>query len=66
MLHYRIHDFLRTELLVWNWFKSEVFHLRAAMKTQHLPNVWKAALAPFAPSNYATGLIVVYCFSFHF
>ena len=25
------------------------------MKTQHFANIWKAASAPFAPSNYAPG-----------
>ena len=25
---------------------------KAAMKTQHLANIWKTALALFAPSNY--------------
>ena len=54
MLGYRIHDFLRTELLVLNSFKSDIFHLRAAMKTQRFANIWKAALSPFAPSNYAS------------
>ena len=47
MLQYRIHGFLRTELLVWNLFQSEVFHLRAAMKTQCFANILKAALASF-------------------
>ena len=47
MLHYRIHDFLHTELLVQNLFQSEGFRLRAAMKTQRLANVWKATLASF-------------------
>ena len=38
MLHYRIHAFLHTELLVWNSFQnqSEGFRLSAAMKTQRL------------------------------
>ena len=49
MLHRRITDFLCSEVLVRNSFKSEVFHLRAAMKTQRFANIWKAALAPFAP-----------------
>ena len=48
MLHYKIHGFLCTELLVGNLFQSEVFHLRVAMKTQCFANFWKAALAPFA------------------
>ena len=39
MLHYRIHGFLGTELLVWNLFQSDVFHLRAAMKTQSFANI---------------------------
>ena len=39
MLHYTIHDFLHTELLVQNLFQSEGFRLRAAMKTQRLANV---------------------------
>ena len=39
MLGYRIHDFLRTELLVLNSFKSDIFHLRAAMKTQRFANI---------------------------
>ena len=43
MLHYRIHGFLRTDLLVRNFFQSEVFHLRAAIKTQSFANNWKAA-----------------------
>ena len=38
MLHYRIHGFLHTELLVRNSFQSEAFRLRAAMKTQRLAN----------------------------
>ena len=49
MLHYRINDFLGAEVLVSNSFQSEVFHLTAAMKTQRFANIWKAALAPFAP-----------------
>ena len=49
MLHYRIHGFLRTELLVRNSFESEVFHLRAPMKAQCFANIWMATLAPFAP-----------------
>ena len=49
MLHYRIHAFLHTELLVPNSFQSEAFRFRAAMKTQRFGNIWKAALAPFAP-----------------
>ena len=56
MLHYRIHCFLLTELTVRKAFQSYVFHLsieRAAMKTQHFTNIWKAALASFAPSNCA-------------
>ena len=38
MLHYRIHAFLHTQLLVRNSFQnqSEGFRLRAAMKTQRL------------------------------
>ena len=35
-------------------FQSYVFHLsieRAAMKTQCFVNIWKAFLAPFAPSS---------------
>ena len=44
MLHYRIRG-----------FQSEVFHLKAAMKTQWFANIWKVALAPFAPSNYVHG-----------
>ena len=39
MLHYRIHGFLGTELLVWNSFQSEVFHLRAAVKMQSFANI---------------------------
>ena len=39
MLHYRIHGFLHTELLVRNSFQSEAFRLRAAMKTQRLTNI---------------------------
>ena len=39
LLHYRIHGFLQTELLVRNPFQSEVFHLRAAMKTQRFANI---------------------------
>ena len=55
MLHYRIHGFVHTELLlVGNSFQSEAFRLRAAMKTQRFANIWKAALSPFAPSNYAS------------
>ena len=38
MLHYRVHGFLRTELLARNSFQGEVFHLRAAMKTQGFDN----------------------------
>ena len=34
--------------------QGDVFHLRSAMKTQRLANIWKAVLAPFARSNYAT------------
>ena len=49
MLHYRIHGFLHTELLVRNSFQREAFGLKAAMKTQRLANIWKAALALFAP-----------------
>ena len=49
MLHYTIHGFLHTELLVRNSFQSESSRLRAAMKTQRFVNIWKAALAPFAP-----------------
>ena len=49
MLHHRIHGFLHMELLVRNFFQSEAFHLRAAMKTQRFAIIWKAALAPFAP-----------------
>ena len=39
MLHYRILDFLCTELLIRNSFQAEVFHLRAAIKTQHFANI---------------------------
>ena len=39
MLHYKIHSFLNTELLVWNSCQSEAFWLRAAMKTQHFANI---------------------------
>ena len=39
MLYYRIHGFLRTELLVRNSFQSEVLHLRTAMKTQRFANI---------------------------
>ena len=39
MLHYRIQGFLHTKLLVWNSFKSEAFHLRAAMKAQRFANI---------------------------
>ena len=53
MLHYRVHGFLLTGLLVRNSFQSEAFRLRAAMKTQLLAYIWKAALAPFSASNYA-------------
>ena len=52
MLHYRIYGFLRTELLVWSSFRNEVFHMRAAMKTQPFANMWKVALVPFASYNY--------------
>ena len=38
MLHYRIHGHLRTELLFRNSFESEVFHLRAAIKTERCAN----------------------------
>ena len=38
-LYYRIHGFLHTKLLVWNSFKSEAFHLRAAMKAQRFANI---------------------------
>ena len=56
MLHHRIHGFLLTELTVWKAFqrRSEgvfMFFMiieGAAMKTQYLANIWKAALAPFA------------------
>ena len=49
MLHYRINGFLHTELLFQNSFQSEGLCLRAAMKMQRLANIWKGALAPFAP-----------------
>ena len=49
MLHYRIHGFLRMELLVWNSFEIEAFHLREAMKTQRFANIWKVALAQLTP-----------------
>ena len=39
MLHYRIHGFLHTELLVRNSFQREAFGLKAAMKTQRLANI---------------------------
>ena len=39
MLHYRIHAFLHTELLVPNSFQSEAFRFRAAMKTQRFGNI---------------------------
>ena len=52
MLHYRIYGFLRTELLVSSSFRNEVFHMRAAMKTQPFANMWKVALVPFASYNY--------------
>ena len=39
MLHYRIHGFLRTELLVRKAFQSYVFHLRAALRTQCFANI---------------------------
>ena len=48
MLHYRIHHFLRTELLVRNFYSKLSFHLREAMKTQRFANIWKVALALFA------------------
>ena len=38
-LHYRIHGFLHTKLLVWNSLKSEAFHLRATMKAQRFANI---------------------------
>ena len=53
MLHYRIHGFLHTELLVRNSFQSEAFRLRAAIKTQRSANIWKTALASIPPSDYA-------------
>ena len=56
MLHYRIHGFLLIEVTVRKAFQGYVFHLsfeRAAIKTQHFANIWKAALAPLAHSNYA-------------
>ena len=50
MLHYGIHGFLRTELSVPKAFQSYNFSFeRAAMKTQHFANIWKAALTSFAP-----------------
>ena len=55
MLCYRIHGFLLTELTVRKTIQSYVFHLsieRVEMKTQHFANIWKAALVPFASSNY--------------
>ena len=39
VLHYRIHAFLHTELLVRNSFQSEAFRLRAAMKTRRFANI---------------------------
>ena len=39
MLHYRIHVFLRTELLAGNSFQGKVFYLRVAMKTQPFNNI---------------------------
>ena len=39
MLHYGIHGFLRTELLLRNSLQNEVFHLREAMKTQRFANI---------------------------
>ena len=39
MLHHTTHDFLGMESLVRNSFQSEVFHLRAAMKTQRFSNI---------------------------
>ena len=47
MLHYRIYGFLGAELLAGNSFESDVFNLRAAMKTQCFANISKAAWSPF-------------------
>ena len=58
MLHYRIHGFLGTELLVRNLFQN--FIRFPAMKVQRFTNIWKAVLAPFAPpSNYAPEYSVI-------
>ena len=39
MLHYRIHVYLRTELLARNSFQGNVFYLIVAMKTQPFTNI---------------------------
>ena len=44
MLHYRIHGSLTQGINI-----SEDVILTAAIKTQRFANIWKAALAPFAP-----------------
>ena len=48
MLHYRIHDFLFTELSLRKAGSSELQFNFRELKTQHLANIWKVALAPFA------------------
>ena len=39
MIHYRIHGFWRTELLVPNSFQGEEFNFRAAMKKQRSADI---------------------------
>ena len=53
MLQYRIHGFLLMELTVRKAFQCHVFQMsieRGNENTEHFANIWKGALAPFAPS----------------
>ena len=56
MLHYRIHGFLLTELTVPKTFQGYAYSLKNWENSNestlfYFANIWKAALAPFAPST---------------
>ena len=56
LLHYRIQGFQFEDGIISSEFVSKwsFSFERAAMKTQSSTIIWKAALAPFATSNYAS------------
>ena len=54
-LHHKIHRYLRMEFSVRKGSLSYVFHLRAAMKSKRLADIWKAVKLVLLPSNHTLG-----------